>query len=86
LSPPQRLLAGAAAGIVDVWACHWVDRIKTQKQQFPSQSIPQCYRDIINKGGGTGVISEFFFVLLKSQTFFFFLILDFLFVLHTRRL
>ncbi|KYR03132.1 mitochondrial substrate carrier family protein [Tieghemostelium lacteum] len=50
--PWKRLVAGAVAGTADVWACHPLDRVKTQLQNNPGKSIFQTFQDIISKGKG----------------------------------
>ncbi|EGC33967.1 hypothetical protein DICPUDRAFT_94919 [Dictyostelium purpureum] len=50
--PWQRLVAGAIAGTADVWACHPLDRIKTQLQNNPGKTIPATFKDIVSKGKG----------------------------------
>eukprot|EP01133_Synstelium_polycarpum_P018079 gene18079-21605_t len=46
------MVAGAVAGTADVWACHPLDRIKTQLQNSPGKSIYGTFKDIVSKGKG----------------------------------
>ncbi|KAF2076301.1 hypothetical protein CYY_002416 [Polysphondylium violaceum] len=50
--PWKRLVAGAVAGTADVWACHPLDRVKTQLQNNPGKSIAATFGDIVSKGKG----------------------------------
>ncbi|EGG15162.1 mitochondrial substrate carrier family protein [Cavenderia fasciculata] len=50
--PWKRMVAGAVAGTADVWACHPLDRIKTQLQNNPGKSIFGTFQDIVAKGHG----------------------------------
>ncbi|GAM22374.1 hypothetical protein SAMD00019534_055490, partial [Acytostelium subglobosum LB1] len=51
-NPWKRMVAGAVAGTADVWACHPLDRIKTQLQNNPGRSIYQTFTDVTSKGKG----------------------------------
>ncbi|EFA80288.1 mitochondrial substrate carrier family protein [Heterostelium album PN500] len=50
--PWKRMVAGAVAGTADVWACHPLDRIKTQLQNNPGKSIFGTFQDVVSKGKG----------------------------------
>ncbi|KAM9978043.1 hypothetical protein ACTFIY_011808 [Dictyostelium cf. discoideum] len=59
--PWKRLVAGAVAGTADVWACHPLDRIKTQLQNNPGKSIVGTFGDIVSKGKGfTGGVNALY--------------------------
>ena len=50
--PYKRLVAGAIAGVCDVWVCHPMDRFKTQFQTNPKMGMMAAARGIVGKGEG----------------------------------
>eukprot|EP00455_Lapot_gusevi_P053602 TRINITY_DN83_c0_g1_i1.p2 TRINITY_DN83_c0_g1~~TRINITY_DN83_c0_g1_i1.p2 ORF type:complete len:286 (+),score=88.61 TRINITY_DN83_c0_g1_i1:55-912(+) len=49
--PWKKSVAGAIAGIADVWSCHGLDRVKTHMQNNPGMNMSGAFKDIWKRNG-----------------------------------